>query len=154
MSPRTFVLLALVALTACGGGDGSTAPVVVDPLTTPPVVTPPATPSFVGTYELQSMDGVRVPALYFVGDDFRFDVTSGSFAIAADGTYRVALAMRFVGPQGTTEQPEQEFETGTYTVSGSVFTLRSASGVTMSATLADGLLSMRMDGQAFVYRKR
>jgi hypothetical protein len=154
MRRRTSVLLALAALAACGGGDGPTAPVVTDPQTTPPVVAPPATPSYVGTYDLQSMDGARVPAVYFVGEDFRFDVTAGSFALAADGTYRVALAMRFVGPQGITEQPEQEFETGTYTVSGAVVTLRSAAGVTMSASLAGGLLSMRMDGQAFVYRKR
>ena len=33
-------------------------------------------------------------------------------------------------------------------------TLRSEAGVTMSATVADAQLTMRMDGLSFMYRKR
>ena len=154
MLRATVSIIAVLGLVACGGGgDGVTAP-VVDPNGTPPVVAPPATPSVVGTYDLQSMDGMQVPALYFVGDGFRFDVTAGAFSLFPDGTYRIALTMRFVGPQGVSETPEQEFEQGTYTLSASGITLRSASGVTMSATVADAMLTMRMDGQTFVYRRR
>jgi hypothetical protein len=91
--------------------------------------------------------------VYFLGDSYRFDVTSGTFDLRPDRTYRIALTMRYVGIDGVVETPEQEFEQGTYTVSGAVLTLRSAAGVTMSASLANAQLTMRMDGLSFVYRK-
>jgi len=138
MRRLAFALLAAVSIAACGGSDGATAP---------------AGAPVAGTYLLQSMDGVAMPAVYFVADDYRFDVTGGSFALNADLTYRVALDMRYVGVAGVSDAPAQEFEHGTYTVSGSVVTLSSDAGGTMSATLSNSVLTMRMDGLSFVYRK-
>lgn len=145
------IALTLVALliVACGGGDGGTAPVTEKPV----VPTPPPPPAEVGTYALQSMDGAAVPAVYFLGSDYRFDVTAGSVVLRADRTYRIVLTIRYVGVEGTSETPDQEIESGTYEVSGTTVTLRSATGDTMTASLANALLSLKMDGFTFVYRK-
>ena len=148
MRRLALALVAVVGLAACGGG-GATAPVAEPPVVP---VTPP-TPPEVGTYALQSMDGASVPAVYFLGADFRFDVTAGSVVLRADRTFRIALTIRFVGVEGTTETPDQEVETGTYDVSGSTVTLHSAAGDTLTASLASPQLSLRMDGFTFVYRK-
>jgi hypothetical protein len=148
MRRLALTLIAALGLAACGG-EGATAPV-----TRPPEVpvTPPAPPE-VGTYALQTVDGASVPAVYFLGGDFRFDVTAGSVVLKPDRTFRIALTIRFVGVEGTTETPDQEVETGTYEVSGSTITLRSSAGETITASISSAQLSLRMDGFTFVYRK-
>ena len=147
MRRLALVTLVVAGLAACGGGDGTTGP---DDPTTPP---PAAVSSLVGTYVLQTMDGVAVPGVYHLADSYRFDVTSGTFELLADGTYRITLSMRYVGVEGVHESPAQEFEHGTYAVSGSVVTLRSDAGVTMTASVTNGQLTMRMDGLSFMYKK-
>jgi hypothetical protein len=149
MRRLALTLVAAITLAACGGGEGATAP---DPEPPAVPVAPPA-PAVAGTYALQSVDGAAVPAVYLLGDDYRFDVTAGSVILKADRTYRIVLTIRFVGPTGTTETPDQEFEAGTYDVSGTTVTLRSAAGETMTASLSNALLTLRMDGFTFVYRK-
>jgi hypothetical protein len=148
MRRLALILIAAVGLAACGG-ESATAPA-----TRPPEVpvTPPPPPE-VGTYALQSMDGAGIPAVYFLGGDFRFDVTAGSVVLKPDRTFRIALTIRFVGIDGTTETPDQEVETGTYEVSGSTITLRSSAGQTITASLANALLSLQMDGFTFEYKK-
>jgi hypothetical protein len=148
MRRLALTLIAAIGLAACGG-EGATAPVAKPPQ----VPVAPPTPPEVGTYALQSMDGASVPAVYFLGGDYRFDVTAGSVVLNRDRTFRIALTIRFVGVEGTTETPDQEVESGTYEVSGSTVTLRSSTGATMTASIANAQLSLQMDGFTFVYRK-
>ena len=157
MHRSALALLAAACLAACGGGDGATGPDTTSTTTTPPpvVVPPVVAPSIAGTYVLQTMQGVPVPAVYFLGDDYHFDVTAGAFELRADRTYRIVLTMRHVDATGwVTESPEQEIERGRYEANGALLTLRSEAGVTMSATLEGDVITMRLDGQAFAYRKR
>ena len=151
MRRLALTLIAALGLAACGG-ESATAPVAKPPEVpvTPP--TPP-TPPEAGTYALQSMDGASVPAVYFLGGDFRFDVTAGSVVLKPDRTFRIALTIRYVGIEGTTETPDQEVETGTYEVSGSTITLRPSAGGAITASIANAQLSLQMDGFTFVYRK-
>jgi hypothetical protein len=144
MRRLALVLLVAAGLAGCAGGAATTGPPA------PPAA---AVSPLVGTYVLQTMDGVAVPGLYFLTDSYRFDVMSGAFELLADGTYRIVLSMRYVGVEGVRESPAQEFERGTYSASGTVLTLRSEAGVTMSATVANAQLTMRMDGLSFMYRK-
>ncbi|MDQ3243109.1 MAG: hypothetical protein M3Q09_05240 [Gemmatimonadota bacterium] len=47
-----------------------------------------------GTYELRSVNGVRLPAVYYEESGYRLEILNANFSIENDGTFTEALILR------------------------------------------------------------
>ena len=97
------LMLALAALTACGG-DGGTDPKV----------------ALAGAYGLSTVDGHAVPYTLYQDADLKVEAVRGTFTIG-NGTYTENVTIRFTDSSGPEEVPA--ICSGTYTNTGNSLTL-------------------------------
>jgi len=139
---RSFcsLLLALAALTACGGGDGGNDPQV----------------SLPGTYSLSTIDGQGVPYLLYQDTEVKVEAKNGTFTITGSGTYTENVTLKFTDANGVEEIPA--ICSGTYTRSGNNLTITENEtdecvGGDWTATW-DGRNTITIDyGVLFVYKR-
>ncbi len=137
-SVLTALLIVPVFLAGCGDGDG-----------------PTATSSIEGTYTLQQVNGVNLPATIYEDPDFKFEILSGSLILTQDRRYREPISFRFTDKSSAQAQTRTEEDTGSYSVTGSTITFVSADADvgTFSGTVGDNTISYTFEGINLVYRR-
>jgi hypothetical protein len=140
---RSFcsLMLAIAALTACGGDGGS------DPKVSLP-----------GSYALSTVDSRAVPLVVIQDPDYKLEILSGSLVVGGNGTFTESLRIRETDANGTLETliPCN----GTYTQSGNTLVLTESEsgtedcGGNFSATW-DGRNTVSVDyfGTVAVYKR-
>jgi hypothetical protein len=98
------LVLALAALTACGGDSGSNPKV-----------------SLAGAYSLSTVDGNVLPYILYQDETLKAEVLRGTFTITGSGTYTENVTIRFTDSGGVEEAPA--ICSGTYTQTGNSLTL-------------------------------
>ena len=103
---RSFctLLLALAALTACGGDSGN------DPKASLP-----------GSYALSTIDSRTVPLVIFQDAEYKLELLSGSLVLGGNGTFTESVRLRETDANGT-QEPVIPCN-GTYTQSGNTLVL-------------------------------
>jgi hypothetical protein len=136
---RRFACIAsLLVLAGCGGSDGTT--------------TSTAT-SIVGTYNLQTVNGVHVPATIVASTDGTFVAIDDVVTLNADHTYSEAGHVRITLPNGTTTT-SPETDAGTYSSTNGAVQLISTDGNgTTSGAINSNTLTIIAQGATLVYSK-
>ena len=136
---RVFMKVAAIAvfgLTAACGGDGDG-------------INEPA--SIAGTYNLESLDGQSPPVVVFDEPEFKLEILSGNFILAANGTFTTNVVFRIT--EDSQVSTETESFSGTYTVTGSTVSFTYSDGDTDSATLVGNTLTFSDGSSTAVFRK-
>jgi hypothetical protein len=119
----------MLAISACGG-DSATAPIVVPPPSTP-----------IGSYDIQTVNGDSIPTVIESEGTYTNEITSGTIALTAAGTWSAVRTTRVTIPGNV--QTYADSDEGVWTQSGSAIQLTSSFyGVTETATWDKGLLTL------------
>jgi len=123
---RRYVLASLAMLLIACGGDSAVAP-----------------ESVAGSYTLQTVNGNRVPAVFYQDSQEKDEFVSGSVALSSDNSWSGNLTLR--GTDLTTSQ-EYSFTApigGTYSLSSGSITLTDANNaLTFKGTVGGGKLAI------------
>lgn len=108
-----------------------------------------------GTYTLRTVNGMPLPYLAasetIGGVTSKFEVTLGNAVLNADNSFTASITLRQT--VGSTVTTTPTITVGTYTVSGSVLTLRASDGVLTPATLAGGTITVVTGGLTLAFSK-
>lgn len=127
---KTLVVALLLTVAACGG----------DKVT--------GTKEFTGSYSLRTVNGGGLPAVVFLDDTEKDEVTGGTINLASDNTWSGTLGIRATDvTDGTVFLDFPAFPiAGTYSVSGSSITIDDPShGLTFTGTVGGGELAIGTD---------
>lgn len=104
-----------------------------------------------GTYELRSVNGASLPALYYQEPGYRLEVLNANFTIETDGTYSEALILRETvnGSTSTTSQSTYGF----YDYLDGELTFDEASGRRYYGFVDGNTLTVEDEGVRMVYRR-
>jgi ABC-type glycerol-3-phosphate transport system substrate-binding protein len=135
MLRRSFlVALAGITLAAACGGDSATGP-----------------DSIVGTYTLQTVNGVATPVTVFQDASGRVEVTGGRVSLNADGTFSDAIDLRLTS--GQTVLTTTETAVGTYVRSGDNITFNVTGAEPYRMAISGRTLTQVEEGFTLVYRR-
>lgn len=115
----------------------------------------PTTPSVVGTYTLQQVNGSNVPGVLFEDADLRLEIIGGSLTLTAAKSYSEPITFRFTDKATGDSQTGSETDTGTYSVSGSTiaFTSSDPDVGRYSGTVSGGTITYSLEGFTATYRR-
>ncbi len=120
---------AILAISACGG-DSVTAPIVVPAPTTP-----------IGSYDIQSVNGKPIPVTIEADDTYSNEITVGTVALTAAGTWSALTTTRVTIPGNV--QLYADSNAGVWTQTGNSIQLTSSfDGAVKTATWDKGLLTL------------
>lgn len=118
----------LVMLAACGGD--STGP----------------NASIAGSYTLQTVNGVNVPAVVFQDTQEKDELTGGNISLNTNKTWTGVLTARITDLTSSTSQTFNAPANGTYTSSGGTITLTDAvDGSQLTGSIGGGTLTISGD---------
>jgi hypothetical protein len=137
---RRTISAALLVLSflGCGGSDGPSAP---------------AAASIVGTYNLQSVNGVKLPATLIETTAEKIVVTDDEVTLSADLTYSEIGHAQVTASNGAAATLP-EGDTGTYTNANGAVVLSSTIGNgSTNATISGSSLTIVAQGATLVYSR-
>ena len=136
MLKRSIATIALIALAGCGDE-----------------VTGPTAASLAGTWTLQSVNGLAVPATITGLGANRSDAVSGSVVLTAAATYTQTVSIvSYVSGQATPTNPS---DAGSFTIIGSTIEFTSSvGGSSQTATVTGNTMSLTFQGLAVVFAKQ
>jgi hypothetical protein len=134
-----WYLLAIMTLVACGPDGGTTS-------------VPPTRESFIGIWDLHTVDGKSLPYVQSPGDH-QLEVLSSQVAVGADGRFHQSTRIRWT--IGWEEYaPTEWLNDGTCTLDGVTATFSSSYwDILRLATVSTTTMSAKVDGHTWVYRK-
>jgi hypothetical protein len=102
-----------------------------------------------GTYALQTVDGMSLPALVLQAGNESVEILNGEILLRANGTFRSSINRRdtVAGTSTTTEQVDE----GEWGRTGSALTLFFPDGDRDAATVNGGTLTVNSAGFVFVF---
>lgn len=107
--------------------------------------------SFVGAFELQTVNGEPLPAVLLEIENDRLEVTGGRITLNADNTFSDRFDVRITEDGVMSVNSETTF--GTYETSGSNVDMRYDGGDFARASLSGSTLTQIYDGETYVYRR-
>jgi hypothetical protein len=130
--------LLILSLVGCGGGDGPSTP---------------TSSSIVGTYNLQSVNGAKLPATLLQTTSEKIVVTDDAVTLSANLTYNEVGHAQLTDSSGaTTTLPEGD--AGTYTSTNGAVVLTSTIGNgSTNATINGSTLTIAAEGATLVYSR-
>ena len=135
---RRASLLCYLLLAACGGG-GATAPVDA---------------AIVGSYQLQTINGFAVPAVYVQSATGKVEILDDVYTLNADRTYTEAGHTRTTYATGAVTL-SAGVDAGTFTSgNGTVQLVSNEGNGTSSGTMGGGTLTIVDQGASLVYKKQ
>lgn len=111
----------------------------------------PSEPDWVGTYDLQTVEGTEVPAVILqVGNDV-LEIVSGSVRMNEDQTFSTNATYRLTeGSEVTTSTDSQN---GSFTKNGSAVRFNYSDGTQDTGSLNGKVLTITSEGITFVFQK-
>ena len=114
--------------------------------------TQPTTASLVGTWVLQNINGVVLPATIGQTATSKTEMVSDIVTATAAGTYTAVAQVRTtVNGQATLSS---ESDAGTYTVTGNVVVIHSNDGSAINGTIVGDTFSVAAGGIAYWFKKQ
>lgn len=143
MNRRTLVRVLVAAplallLGACGGDDGGPAA--------------PSEQSVAGTWNLQSINGVRLPFVIEQSGLDKVEVVGETYTLTNTGTFTQVTQYRATIDGRVTN--ESEVDAGSYVLNGTALTIHWNSGGQITASVSGRQLTATQDGLAVVYQKQ
>lgn len=133
---KLLALSLLIPVLAACSGDGGTGP---------------EEPSFVGTYSLQSVNGVPMPASFTDGTT-TLTFSNGRFTLNADQTFSTSVTFTVTQPGSTFSQTVPS--AGTFVRNNNAFRFRYNDGTADdTGSLTGSTLTLSSDGDTYVFKK-
>jgi hypothetical protein len=104
-----------------------------------------------GTFELSTVNGVRVPTTVYQEPGYRMDVLSAAFTLEADGTYSEAGIVRETVNGQTVTRSSESY--GYYDYYNGEITFDESTGRRYYGTLSANTLIINDQGVEMVYRR-
>jgi hypothetical protein len=106
----------------------------------------------VGTWQLETVDGLPLPFALEQSEVDRLDLTGESMTLASSG--RFTMVTDFLVTDGSDVYPESIPDEGTYAVSGSTVTFTfDSDGSSVTATVSANTMTLDDIGLTFVYHR-
>ena len=106
----------------------------------------------IGTWQLQTVDGLSLPFTLTQSDVDRLELTGESMTLLASGRFTMVTTFRVT--DGNNIFPESIPDAGTYAVTDSTVTFRfDSDGSTATATVNGNAMTLHDIGLTFLYRR-
>ena len=100
---------------------------------------PAAAKAQTGSYQLKSVNGMRVPATLLDSAHMKMEMIGGSITLLSGGAFRMSVTSRITAQGVTTTISDSA--SGTYAVKGTAITAKSKDGSVNSGTLVGNVLT-------------